>query len=270
MNKIGIFQGRLSQSYENKIQSFPFDTWELEFELANKIGFELIEWIIGDEIDNNPLFNLKNKDKINRLKRISKIDINHICLDYLMNLSFLEKETRKIFLYIFNNIVDNFQIKNIELPMLGKSRITKNNMQEYLAFFKEIDVLLLQNNNINILIETDLKPQDISLFINNFKSKRILINYDTGNSIMWGYKEEIELNTYGDMIGSVHIKDCTKRDYSVPLGNGDVNFNNVLKLLYKKNYKYDFILQPARNGNDFMNSKNNYNFFKKKCDESFK
>ena len=60
MGRIGIFQGRLSSPINNEIQSFPFHNWENEFKLAKKIGFDLIEWIIGDEIDKNPIFFKEN------------------------------------------------------------------------------------------------------------------------------------------------------------------------------------------------------------------
>ena len=43
---IGIMQGRLSRPQNDKIQSFPVDNWEKEFELAAEIGYVCIEWII--------------------------------------------------------------------------------------------------------------------------------------------------------------------------------------------------------------------------------
>ena len=57
--RIGIIQGRLSKPLNGKIQSFPTNTWEKEFHIAKKIGFELIEWVLDENIKNNPIMNKK-------------------------------------------------------------------------------------------------------------------------------------------------------------------------------------------------------------------
>ena len=56
---IGIMQGRLTEPRNGKIQSFPVNNWDQEFELAAEIGFNCIEWVIDDDgIDTNPLFSV--------------------------------------------------------------------------------------------------------------------------------------------------------------------------------------------------------------------
>ena len=45
MNEIGFMQGRLCPM-NNQIQAFPFDDWESEFPLANKLGLSCIEWTL--------------------------------------------------------------------------------------------------------------------------------------------------------------------------------------------------------------------------------
>ena len=54
MNKIGIMCGRLSKSIENQIQAFPSSSWKEEFPKAEKIGYELIEWIVETN-EKNPI-----------------------------------------------------------------------------------------------------------------------------------------------------------------------------------------------------------------------
>lgn len=51
--KIGIMQGRLSKPNNDKIQSFPVNSWKQEFEKASKCGFEVIEWVFDHS--ENPL-----------------------------------------------------------------------------------------------------------------------------------------------------------------------------------------------------------------------
>ena len=68
--KLGFMQGRLSSIIRNKIQAFPFSNWKKEFYLANKIGFENIEWTIDNKnFYKNPI-NLKDGTKeILKLKK---------------------------------------------------------------------------------------------------------------------------------------------------------------------------------------------------------
>ena len=51
-------QGRLSKSLNGKIQEFPKDSWEIEFELANDLGLGAIEWTLDyADCKLNPIFN---------------------------------------------------------------------------------------------------------------------------------------------------------------------------------------------------------------------
>ena len=62
VNKIGIMQGRLSKQKGIRIQEFPRDTWEQEFEKAKDIGFDTIEWIFDSK--DNPMLDDKKLDYI--------------------------------------------------------------------------------------------------------------------------------------------------------------------------------------------------------------
>ena len=70
-------------------------------------------------------------------------------------------------------------------------------------------------------------------FLKNVNTKAIKVNYDTGNSAVWEYNVKEEFLSYGQLISNVHIKDCTPKDYTVQLGTGNVNFNEVFFLLKK-------------------------------------
>ena len=53
---IGLIQGRLSPPIDGRIQAFPLDNWENEFQQASKISFNCIEWVF-DTIPKNPILN---------------------------------------------------------------------------------------------------------------------------------------------------------------------------------------------------------------------
>ena len=81
-NKIGIMQGRLSEKPGQPLQSFPWDSWKKEFERANSIGFNQIEWLVdGDKDKDNPISLKDGQKEIARLSKkynISTIELQDV------------------------------------------------------------------------------------------------------------------------------------------------------------------------------------------------
>ena len=77
-------QGRLSKVIDGKIQSFPKNSWKNEFFLAKDLGFELIEWVLDDDLWANPILSKGNFSEIAKLKSETGVGINSICCDYFM------------------------------------------------------------------------------------------------------------------------------------------------------------------------------------------
>ena len=82
-------------------------------------------------------------------------------------------------------------------------------------------------------------------------------------------RHQQEFLSYGQLISNVHVKDCTPSDYTVQLGDGNVNFSEVFSLLKKNNYKKDFILQGARGNDDVQTAKRQLEFTKKYISKYF-
>ena len=134
-NRVGIMQGRLSNPIKNRIQAFPHQTWRNEFEIAQKIGFQTIEWVF-DDFTPNPII---NEDGINEVIDLSKkfqMKVDSVCADYFMsNLLFNESETK-----IKNNVTIlielikkcyRAEITIIELPFVDSSSLgQKTDFQE--------------------------------------------------------------------------------------------------------------------------------------------
>ena len=81
-NKIGVMQGRLSNPINNEIQAFPAKEWKKEFSKAEKIGYDLIEWVF-DSLE-NPIMSDEGILEIKKHVENSKIKINSVCADYFM------------------------------------------------------------------------------------------------------------------------------------------------------------------------------------------
>ena len=77
-----------------------------------------------------------------------------------------------------------------------------------------------------------------------FHSKKVGINYDTGNSAGLGYKFNQE-KKYFKYVHNIHIKDKIYRAKSVRLGEGNWDYKYFFKYI-KGKYKNNLILQTAR------------------------
>ena len=100
--------------------------------------------------------------------------------------------------------------------------------------------------NINLSLETDLEPLKFIHLINEFKSEKIKINYDIGNSAALGYDYKLELKTFANKISDIHIKDRMLNGKSVELGKGNANFREFFIFLKKCSYNGPLIMQAYR------------------------
>ena len=95
-------------------------------------------------------------------------------------------------------------------------------------------------------METDLAPQPFGELLDRLESSRVSVNYDIGNSAALGYSLIEELDTYGDRITDIHIKDRELGGGSVILGEGNANFDLFFNKLREFNYQGPFIMQSYR------------------------
>ena len=247
---IGIMQGRLSPKIDDRIQVFPKKYWKEEFKIASECNFDSIEWIV-DEYE-NPMM---NKEEIKEIEKISSefnIKINSVCCDFFMsNLLFrISDKQQKENLTVLKKLIENayiLGIKILEIPLVDSSSM--KNKEEEKQLITNLNKIIQYAEDLGIIIglETDYHPQKILKLLENFKSKNIALNYDSGNSASLGYNMYEEFELLGKLIRNIHIKDRLYRGNTVPFGTGDVDFDVLFKLIKKSEYKGDLILQGARN-----------------------
>ncbi len=253
-SKIGFMQGRLVKSEKkNSIQYFPEKNWIKELKIAHKIGFNIMEWTINAEnLDKNPLYN----GNLKRLLKASdkyKIKIPSITLDYFMQEPFFKKKKFKNKSKIITNLKriiingNKIGIKYFIFPLVDNSSL-KSLTEEKLVINEIKKLSKLLNKNSEILFEIDYPPKKLLRFIKKFKSRKIGINYDTGNSAGLGYDFNQEIK-YMKFIKNIHIKDRVLKGNSIRLGEGNWDYKNFFKLI-RGNYKGNFILQTARSKNN--------------------
>ncbi len=261
MNKIAIMQGRLSVRKE-QYQSFPYGTWGAEFETAKKLGFDAIE-MIYDNDHRNPLNCVHGLTEIFNWVSNKKVEVNSICADAFMTKTLFDKDTKerimnkvKLVNLIFN--AKHIGITDIVIPCIETSKLDtlqdKNLLRESLRDCLEIAA----SCEVNLNLETDLNPRSFLSLLSYIEHPNVKVNYDTGNSAFMGYDPEEEINTYGDKISVVHIKDRKKGGPSVKLGTGDVDFEKVFKTLKSIGYKGQFTLQACRPERSTYSAEVNY------------
>lgn len=264
--KLGIMQGRLSKPLNGKIQSFPTDTWKKEFYAAKEIGFELIEWVLDENLKYNPIMNKNSFKTIKQIKEETQIEVNSICCDFFMTNSLSKNSTSyrdknlEVFNYLIEEVCPNNNIKIIDLPLVKNESLKKKEIaDDYKNLLLNLEKKII-DNNLTISLETDLNPCEFKNFLKDFNKAAITVNYDTGNSAYWEFDAKEEFLSYGEQISNVHIKDCTPKDYTVELGSGNVNFKETFNLLKKNKYQADFILQAARGDDEIQVAKRQLKF----------
>ena len=249
-NRIGFMQGRLVEKINKKIQFFPENNWLKEIKIAKIEKFNLMEWTINYEnIKKNPLFNGKI-NKILKIIRNNEFKIKSVTCDFFMQKPFFKEkfvDKKKKYLHDIHRVIDNcnkLKFKYIILPLVDNSRILNERQEKELVetikkeFFPKL-------KKLNILFEIDYEPRKVLSFIKKFKSNKVGINYDTGNSASLNFDIRDEIK-YFKYVKNIHIKDRKKFGTTVRLGMGNWNYKAFFKVIKKINYKGNFILQTAR------------------------
>lgn len=264
-SEIGIMQGRLSPKIDGKIQAFPVENWKNEFQLARQIGFSSIEWIVEKPLELNPLLNEVGINNIKKIIEKTGIKVEFICADIFMqepikNEKLILDKSRDLILRIIEN---GYKIgaKYIEIPFVDNSSIRNIDTHYLLSFFNSFEEELA-NKDMFINLETDLNHLEFKSLLSKLNF-RIGANYDIGNSASLGYDFENEIDSYGERINNVHIKDRKLGGSTVEFGTGNADIEKVLSKLSQINYQEGIIIQGARGENDYEVAKKQYEFTNK-------
>lgn len=253
---IGFMQGRLSPVVNSVIQEFPWSNWRKEFSLAQEIGISIMEWTLDyKDLYKNPLLTIEGQDEIRCLSLKHNIRIPSLTGDCFMQLP-LWKESgvnRKLLELDFINIVKSCHAVGISLiiiPLVDNGRLENLAQEDNLIEFLNRKKSILRENNVKVSFESDYPPNKLKRFIERLDKDIFGVNYDIGNSSAMGFSPDSEFAEYGEFINNVHVKDRVFGGTTVPLGQGDANFNLVFSGLSKLNYKGNYVLQTARAKNN--------------------
>tara|TARA_B100000575_G_C23119628_1_gene647710 strand:- start:917 stop:1741 length:825 start_codon:yes stop_codon:yes gene_type:complete len=267
---IGIMQGRLLPKVNGKFQAFPGVNWKEEFNIAAKIGIDLIEFIFdedGDNINNNPLLNERGLRDIIEISYSSGVNVRSVCADYFMKYPFYDPNNFgniKLMKTLIKNL-NQIHVFEMVLPLVDESKLDTNikriNLIKNLNEIKQT----LADFNLTICLETDLTYSENKELINELDTEYIKLNYDTGNSASLGFNTFDELKNNSNIISSYHIKDRKFNQGSVVLGTGDYNFEIFFNLIKNKIISPEYlIMQTFRDDEGKKIFKKQFEWFKDK------
>jgi len=250
LTRLGVMQGRLSDPVGGKIQSFPWDGWEREFAAVEHCGLSLMEWTLDDlHFMLNPLLDPSRRWRIVELKSKHGVRIHSVTCDFIMEhpphkeLQFSSQLSR------MNQLIsscDNLGIRTVVLPFVDRSSITSGRERDQTLRFLTSLMDDLDGTSVRVALEMDLTPTQMGNFLAELPGELFGVNYDAGNSASLGFPVDEEMESFGQRILNVHLKDRPRGGTTVRFGEGDVDFISLFRLLRDLGYDGNFILQGAR------------------------
>ncbi len=251
-DRIGFMQGRLSPLIDGRIQSFPWTCWQEEFPIAEKNGFRLMEWTLGQErLCENPLLTVAGQVEIRALSLHHGLAIPSLTGDCFMQASFwkargVERETLRRDFQIVAVACAAVGISIMVVPLVDNGRLENPEQEDALVTFLQSQARFLAEHGLRVVFESDYGPAELARFIGRLDPIMFGINYDIGNSAALGFNPAEEFAAYGHRITNVHIKDRKLGGTTVPLGTGNADFETVFAGLAEIGYTGNYILQTAR------------------------
>lgn len=249
---IGIMQGRLTPSRGRGIQFFPFDNWEEEFRIGQKIDIDEVEFIFDfDRFAENPLWSEEGLKKIKSLIVETGVGVRHICADFFMRRPFfrVSDKDQEDNIKVLRRLIDAavaIGAVGIEIPLVDNSSI--KTIDEENIFIESLSGCLdyAKEAHIAVGLEIDYPPDRFMHLLEKINHSQIRANYDSGNSAGLGYEPYEEIVAIKNFLSNVHIKDRMLHGTTVPLGTGATNFDRLFMGLRDGAYHGSFILQVCR------------------------
>ena len=252
MTRLVVMQGRLLPPTAERFQSFPLGNWEAEFQLAAEAGLDGIEWIYDEfGISGNPIATDPGVAAMLALSAEHGVCVASLCADYFMDRPLLrftpvERDERFSRLEWLLRRCQRLGVERVVLPFVDASAIGSADELRDAAGILAQAAASARAMGVELHLETSLPPAPFAELLASLPPDVVKVNYDIGNSASLGYKPRDEFRAYGERVGSVHIKDRVRGGGTVPLGEGDADFDAVFGALRGQRYRGDFVLQVAR------------------------
>jgi sugar phosphate isomerase/epimerase len=257
---LGIVQGRLSFAGK-KLQSFPKNPTK-EFKLASKIGYEFIEFF-GERVKNNknPIWSNSGLMKYIKYAKENNIKIYSFCDDYIINHSLANIKTFKAIMKTLDRL-KKLKIKKYILPLYASSKFNKKNKKKFYEIISKVSKLC-SKRNIELLLESNMSPEEFEKLKKNINTKNCFFLFDTGNRVLLKRNLVKDIFRFKNNIKHIHLKDKNIHNKNVLIGEGMVDFESIFIALKKIKYKESFAIESQRGKDIEFQATKNFIFFKK-------
>lgn len=250
--RLGVMQGRLCPQVGDRIQAFPGAGWRNEFVVSHELGLGCIEWVFDEpDFESNPITSDRGIRDMRHVSGDSGVAIGSVVAHYFMTKRLfgepkpdIERAVDMLRILIRNCRAADIPL--VELPFVDASAL--NTAQDQAELLKNLERPLedARKEGVAVALETSLAPKEFRRLLDALSPWGVRASYDMGNSSSLGFDPAEEIPVLGKDIGNVHIKDRVLGGGTVPLGQGDTDFDEVFRRLKTLRYDGDFIFESAR------------------------
>lgn len=249
MNRIGIMQGRLSPRPAGKLQAFPWQSWQAEFERAARLGYDHIEWIFeAERAFENPLWSAAGRRAIQEQVRATGVRVRSVCADYFMVRRLAgdgEAAVRENVAVLRELCAFTAELggERILLPLLETAAVDTPALRAEVVHSLRAAAPSAEQHGVVLGLEMELVGKEYAALIERVGCASVRAYYDVGNSTAQGFDAEHDIVPLLSRLFAVHVKDRKRAGGSVPLGSGDANFAGFFRALARAGFGGDLVLQ---------------------------
>ncbi len=240
---------------------------KLLFKKAKELGFQGIELGLGQNFMEDKLWTGEGNTRqvVSEEAQHIGIDVASICLHLLNHEEYSPASVRKDHRMLSSEIIKN----SIEacssvggavilMPFFGGSALRSDNQINLLVSELRKLSSIAESNGVYLALETSLEAPDMVRIVDSIESDFVKVYFDTGNAVGQGYAPIQEIDTLGDRIVQVHVKDYP----GGTLGMGRIDFDEVIGGLRGIGFEGYLMLETPALNNSAEMALRNLNFIK--------
>jgi L-ribulose-5-phosphate 3-epimerase len=248
--QIGIMQGRLSPA-RARPQSFPWESWQAEFERARSFGFDAIEWLFDPVgYEQNPIWTEVGLTQIRESMLASGVTVRSICADYFVGQSLLgaseaERRRRVQVLNVLVTRASQLGVRVVVVPALEAGEVRDADGEAVLLDCLSEPLALARSGGVTLAVESNMPAERYLELMDRSADCALGICFDTGNRTAQGEDIIGDLDRLAPWVAEVHVKDRLVGGPNVPLGEGAAPFDGFFARLAVGGYSGPLILETT-------------------------
>ncbi len=254
---IGILQGRLTKPWNGRLQCFPRNAWEREFELAHECGFDALELFVETDYNaDNPCWSKDGRKRLRELSKNHGIAIPTLCADCFMTTPIASKVDARDLM----ETILNMGFSRIVLPFFEAAELSSEETIDKFIRVAGGWAQWARTSGVELLLETTLPASELVRITDSIDMG---VCYDLGNTTALGHDIARDIRALGDRIKHVHVKDKRRSDgQNVILGTGDTDFKGAFAALKEIGYAGDYTCETNRGDEPVETAKRHRQFVK--------